>query len=273
MNFARTMNKNNWRIITTVIFATIAIPLKVQAENINHLSQLLNTKQCENCDLSNAGLVMTNLTGANLTGANLMGANLSRANLTGANLAGANLMGASLYGANLTGANLTGANLTSADFRNTYLVNANFQNTNLGSAYIQGAVGIPETAGEAEQFYAWALQEDKEGNYPAAMKHYNQAIELNPELAPAYLGRAIIKSRYGKVDNAIEDGEKAQELFLAQNNEEGYTLSARFIQLAQARSEFEANGDDEQGNPKFVEIVNGIATIAPMLLRFFIPTF
>ncbi len=251
-------------ILITAILANLAIPTGISAENINHLSQLLNTKNCENCDLTNAGLVMANLTGANLAGANLVGANLSRANLTGANLSGANLSGASLYGANLSGANLSGANLTGADFRNTYLVNANFQNTNLGSAYVQGAIGMPETAAQAEQFYLWALQEDKKGNYPTAIKYYTQAIELDPDLAPAYLGRAIIKSRYGNISTAIEDGEKAQELFESQENAEGYALSTRFIQLAQARSEFEAKNGN-QGNPQFVQIVN---TIAPMLFKF-----
>lgn len=251
-------------ILITAILANLAIPTRISAENINHLSQLLNTKKCENCDLTNAGLVMANLTGANLAGANLVGANLSRANLTGANLTGANLSGASLYGANLSGANLSGANLTGADFRNTYLVNANFQNTNLSSAYVQGAIGMPETAAQAEQFYLWALQEDKKGNYPTAIKYYTQAIELDPDLAPAYLGRAIIKSRYGNINTAIEDGEKAQELFESQENAEGYALSTRFIQLAQARSEFEAKNGN-QGNPQFVQIVN---TIAPMLFKF-----
>jgi uncharacterized protein YjbI with pentapeptide repeats len=257
------------KIIIATLLTSLAFPNRVAAENINHLSQLLNTKNCENCDLSNAGLVMTNLTGANLTGANLVGANLSRANLTGANLSGANLSGASLYGANLSGANLSGANLNNTDLRNTYLVNAVFQNSNLASAYVQGAVGIPATAAEAEQFYLWALQEDKKGNYPTAIKYYTQAIELDPELAPAYLGRAIIKSRYGKTDKAIEDGEKAQALFETQNNPEGYALSTRFIQLAQARGDFEAK-NGEQGNPQFVQIVN---TIAPMLFKFFLPSF
>jgi tetratricopeptide (TPR) repeat protein len=115
----------------------------------------------------------------------------------------------------------------------------------------------------------WALQEDKKGNYPAAIKYYTQALEINPELAPAYLGRAIIKSRYGSTENAIADGEKAKELFETQNNAEGYALSTRFIQLAQARSDVEEN-NGEEGNPQFVQIVN---TVAPLLFKFFMPSF
>ena len=53
------------------------------AENIQHTQQLLATRQCPNCDLSGAGLVLANLTGANLKGADLSRANLSRANLSG----------------------------------------------------------------------------------------------------------------------------------------------------------------------------------------------
>jgi hypothetical protein len=68
---------------------------------------------------------------------------------------------------------------------------------------------------------------------------------------------------------AIEDAEKAQQLFEAQNNPEGYALSTRFVQLAQARSDYEAN-DGEQGNPQFVQIVN---SVAPLLFKLFVPYF
>jgi uncharacterized protein YjbI with pentapeptide repeats len=236
------------------------------AENLSDLSKLLNTNQCLDCDLSNAGLVMTNLAGAKLMGANLAGANLSRANLSGVDLTGANLMGASLYGANLTGANLMGANLNSTDLRNAYVVNANFTGADLKTAYVQGAVGIPENAADAGQFYLWGLEEDQKGNYKAAFSHYNQAINLDPEFAPAYLAKAVISSRMGKTVKAIEDGEKAGELFASQENKEGAQLSARFVEIVKVRAEMEDS--ENQGSPQFVQIVN---SIAPLLLRFILP--
>ena len=99
------------------------------------LDKLLETKECQECDLSGANLEGARLEGANLTGANLKGANLrgvrlllsmdadaslspSRfapfSDLTKVNLTGANLTEARLDGANLTGASLKEANLTDA---------------------------------------------------------------------------------------------------------------------------------------------------------------
>lgn len=236
-------------------------------ENLNHLSQLLSTKKCIDCDLTNTGLVMSNLAGADLTGANLAGANLSNANLRGANLSNANLTGASLNGANLTGANLTNAILNTTDLRNAYVVNANFFNVDLTTSYIQGAIGIPENAADAEQFYTWALVEDQKGNYQAALKYYNQVIELEPEFAPAYLGRAVIYSRLGNTPKAIQDGEIAEELFESQENQESLQLASNFVQFIKMREGIE-NEDENQGSPQFVQIVN---TIGPLLLKFVLP--
>ncbi|MDC0840399.1 pentapeptide repeat-containing protein, partial [Limnoraphis robusta] len=78
-------------ILTMITLSIAILPMApVQASNLQEIRQLLSTKECPNCNLTNAGLVLADLSGANLSGANLTGANLSRANLTGANLTGAN---------------------------------------------------------------------------------------------------------------------------------------------------------------------------------------
>ncbi len=249
---------------------SLVFPSYTKAENIEHLNQVLQTKDCENCDLSHAGLVMINLKSANLRGANLVGANLSRADLTGADLSGANLTNTSLFGANLTGANLTGAIFNNTDLRNSYLSNVIITNTDLSKAYVEGAIGMPNNIASAEQFYLWAMQEDKEGNYTQALTYYNQAIELEPKLAPAYLARGIIKSRYGQVENAVSDAQTAQNLFETQNNSDGYLLSTRFIQMVEAREDYENNKDSKgnQGSPGFVQAVS---SIVPFIFQLFSP--
>ena len=68
------------------------------------VKQLLETKVCQGCDLTDAAMAgwslqKADLNGSNLANANLYGANLSQANLTGANLAGADLSAANLLGA------------------------------------------------------------------------------------------------------------------------------------------------------------------------------
>ena len=60
------------------------------------IQQLLETKQCEGCNLS----------GANLSSYNLIGANLSNANLSNADMFGANLSNVNISNANLSGARM-----------------------------------------------------------------------------------------------------------------------------------------------------------------------
>ncbi|MDP8933666.1 MAG: pentapeptide repeat-containing protein [Cyanobacteriota bacterium] len=73
----------------------------------NQVKELLQTKQCPECNFSNA-----NLKGLDLQGVNLQGANLEGANLSGAKLANANLKNAKLNRSNLTGADLGCADIT-----------------------------------------------------------------------------------------------------------------------------------------------------------------
>jgi len=91
-----------------ILFLFIAIALgaigTAIAANADQVQQLLSTKKCSLCDLSDA-----QLGGKPLAGADLSGANLSNAVLYGTDLRGANLAGAVLNGANLKAANLTGA--------------------------------------------------------------------------------------------------------------------------------------------------------------------
>jgi uncharacterized protein YjbI with pentapeptide repeats len=56
-------------VITGTLFNSSA-----QAYKQSDVDKLLSTKQCPNCDLSEANLIGANLSGANLSGANLSGA-------------------------------------------------------------------------------------------------------------------------------------------------------------------------------------------------------
>lgn len=215
---------------TAALLSATSLCTVANAENLQHTQQLLSTKQCPQCELSNAGLVLADLTGANLSGADLTRANLSRANLTGANLSRANLTGASLNGANLTGANLSGANLGATDLRDAILFSANLVGTNLTHAYVQGAIGIPEQAATPEEFYAWGMAEADRGNYKAAIAKYNQALTLKPEFAAAFLARGIALYKLGNEAGATVDAKNAGALFSAQGSTAGYQASQNFLQ-------------------------------------------
>ena len=66
-----------------------------------------------------------------------------------------------------------------------------------------------ENAGEyVDQGIAW----DMKNEFDKAIKAYNKAIELKPDLAGAYLNRGISWRKKGACDRAIEDFDKAVEL-------------------------------------------------------------
>ncbi|MBE9047355.1 pentapeptide repeat-containing protein [Pleurocapsales cyanobacterium LEGE 10410] len=89
--------------------------------NPNHYQQLIETKNCIDCELNGINADLSNL---DLTGADLGGAELAGANLSGTKLTNANLEEADLQRANLSGANLQGAIIFRADLRKANLLGA-----------------------------------------------------------------------------------------------------------------------------------------------------
>ncbi len=240
---------------------SLMVPFPSLAENLEHTQQLLATKQCPNCDLSGAGLVLADLTGANLQGANLTRANLSRANLTGADLRGANLAGTSLHGANLTGANLTGANLAGTDLREAYLSGAILTETPINNAQLLGVKGLPANIGSAVDFYRLGIQEAKAGNYVDAIGYYDQAISLEPRLAAAFFARSMAKADLGDLQGAFADAKAAQELYGRLSSPEGVQVSTELVQVLEAR----LNPEENQPRGGFLGVIE---SAAPLLLRF-----
>ncbi|MEN9567726.1 MAG: hypothetical protein RLZZ69_2922 [Cyanobacteriota bacterium] len=247
-----------------ITLSTIAVP--AQAENLSDLNQLLGTKKCSQCDLSNAGLVQADLIGSDLTQANLVGANFSQANLKGADLRGANLEGTSLYGANLTGANLTGANLTGTDLRNAYIENANLEGVNLDSAHVDGIKGLTATAASAEQFHRWGVREAENGNYQGAIANYQKAIKLDPELAPAYLGLAIIQYNFDYRSAAQKNTQTAIALFRKQKHELGLQTATNFQQKMNQVQEAENHVAKQKGGHG--QIGKFMGSVGSLLLQF-----
>ena len=104
--------------------------------------QLLQTRNCPECQLADVDLVHAQLQDADLAGAKLQRANLSQARLDGANLRGADLSFTSLNGASLRGANLQGSTLLGTDLRDVDLTGASLDLDALESAHWSGAVGL-----------------------------------------------------------------------------------------------------------------------------------
>lgn len=112
-----------------IAFATLLplLPLlNVETAIADPVSQLLETRACPECELSNANLIGAKLNGANISLAKMRSANFQNANLMGANLIGAYLKDANFQDANLRWANFTNADLENVDFRGADLRGAKF---------------------------------------------------------------------------------------------------------------------------------------------------
>jgi tetratricopeptide (TPR) repeat protein len=253
-------------ILTTAVFlTTVSITTIAQAANSEHLKQLLATKNCQNCDLSGAGLVMADLQGADLSGANFAGANLSRANLTGADLRGANLSGASLFGANLNYAKLSGATIVGTDLRNAYLYGIELTDVTVNGANLQGASGIPSQIATPEEFYALGVAAAEKGNKQQAIDYFNQAITIKPDYAGAFLARGVARYQLFDREGAFQDAQTAEKLFKTQNNQNGFQTAQAFIlELKTLPGETKINA----GKPSFFDFVSGLASVLLQFLPF-----
>ncbi|MFM6202266.1 MAG: tetratricopeptide repeat protein, partial [Dolichospermum sp.] len=63
----------------------------------------------------------------------------------------------------------------------------------------------------------------------AAISDYNQAIQINPNYAQAYGNRGLAKSALGDKQGAIEDLQKAAQLFKAQNKTADYERAMNLL--------------------------------------------
>ena len=251
------------RLLLWTALAIVATNLGsvARAENLDHIRQLLSTKQCQRCDLQNASLVMANLQSASLTNANLQQANLSRVNLAGADLRNAKLAGSSLSGANLGGADLTGADLRNTDLRGTVFTGAILTGTLLDGATLQAAIDLPSTIGTAEQYYQWATDSTRQKRYDIAIDQFSQSLLRNPVHAPSYFGRGIAKFETGDRKAAIADMGQANELFKTQGDKAGLESTDRI--LLEMKKPVEAN-EGRGGNglgTSMINIVGGLLKI------------
>lgn len=249
-------------VLTSVLALSTMTPAR--ADNLEHTQKLLSSRECAGCDLTNAGLIYAKLSNANLVRADLSGANLSWANLQGADLRGANLTGASLHGANLVGAKLDGAILRGTDLRNAYLNGITYEGAVIEGSYLQGAVGLPTSAGSAADFFAWAIQDAKLGNHVGAVQNFSQALDRNPKLAQAYLGRSVSRAHTSDREGAIGDAEKAEQLFTQQ----GDAQSAKFAQAFVKQLKAPPPSEPKNGNGIGTALLSVLGTVLQFLTLF-----
>lgn len=245
-------------------------PIAVGAENPEDLQRLLTTRQCERCDLQEAGLVLSRLSSARLAGSNLLRANLSGADLSGADLRQADLRGASLQRANLTGANLTGARLDGADLREAWLAGAIVTPQQLALTYLQGAQGLDVAALPFERYQAWGIEAIQAGRFERAISYFDLALQRNPKSAPTYLSRAIAYQGLGRSEQAIADAQAAEQLYKSQQNLEGEKRSQELRNTIVASKEQAggSNGGNGGGSAALAVLAGIVQGVLPFLLGF-----
>ncbi|MBD2021323.1 pentapeptide repeat-containing protein [Leptolyngbya sp. FACHB-36] len=249
-----------------IVLLTVGISLPAGAENLEHVQQLLSSKQCPQCDLSNAGLVFAQLENATLSGANLTRANLSRADLRGADLRGANLTGASLFGANLIGARLDGAILQETDLRASYLEGVTMDGAVSEGMQLQGAIGLPTTIGQAEDFYRWAMSDVQQKRFSPAIENFTQAIARKPDFAPAYLGRSVARVESGDRSGALKDAQQAETLFKTQGNTTALQAAQEYTQALQKANE-QVTAPEKKSRPSIGQaLLNLVGGVVQLLL-------
>jgi tetratricopeptide (TPR) repeat protein len=70
------------------------------------------------------------------------------------------------------------------------------------------ALGLDEALAEAHNNLAFSLRMQGTHNFERALKHYNRALELKPDLARAYMYRGVLFTQMGDLSRARADQAK-----------------------------------------------------------------
>jgi tetratricopeptide (TPR) repeat protein len=76
----------------------------------------------------------------------------------------------------------------------------------------EAALAENEQFAEAHNNLAFSLRKQGASNHDKALAHYDRAIELDPELAEAYMYRGVLHSLMGNEEKALADHARLLEL-------------------------------------------------------------
>ena len=205
-------------LMFTLVAGCFGINSTAIAADQQDLIQLLESRQCQACQLSSVDLTHADLRDADLQRARLQRANLSQARLDGADLNGSDLSFTSFQGASLRGADLRNSRLIGTDLRRADLTGAFLDQNALDQSHWNGAKGIKKGARSHAGLHNAGVEAALAGRWPMAEQLFNAAIEANPDEPLSWVARGLSRGEQGKDDLASRDLAYAGELFAKQGD-------------------------------------------------------
>ena len=259
-------------LMFALVAGCLGIGSTATAADQQDLIQLLESRQCRACQLSDVDLAHADLRDADLQQAGLQRANLSQARLDGADLNGSDLSFTSFQGASLRGADLRNSRLMGTDLRHADLTGAFLDQNALDQSHSNGAKGIKKGARSHAGLHNAGVEAALAGRWPAAEQLFNSAIEANPDEPLSWVARGLSRGEQGKDDLASRDLAYAGELFA----EQGETIKADQLKEASRRVyDSPKNAATPSGNGVGSALVGGalstVQALAPIALKALIP--
>tara|TARA_B100000674_G_C37873366_1_gene930691 strand:+ start:625 stop:1410 length:786 start_codon:yes stop_codon:yes gene_type:complete len=255
-----------------LIAGCLGITSTATAADQQDLMQLLDSRQCRACQLSDVDLTHVDLRDADLQGAHLQRANLSQARLDGADLSGSDLSFTSFQGASLRGADLRNSRLMGTDLRRTDLTGALLDQNALDQSHWIGARGVSQGARSHAGLHNAGVDAAQEERWPMAEQLFSAAIAANPEEPLSWVARGLSRGEQGKDDLASRDLAHAGQLFADQGD------IAKAEQLKEASEhvyEISNKPDTPSGNGIGSSLLSGAISaaqaLAPIALKALMP--
>ena len=237
------------------------------------LLQLLQERQCPQCQLADADLVHADLRDADLSEAKLMRANLSQALLEGADLRGADLSFANMRGASLRGADLKGSKLYGTDLRDADLSGAQLSPQALNEAHWIGAKGISQGSSSHAALHNAGVEAFQSGHWSEAEQLFGNAISNSPKEPLSWVARGISRNEQAKDELSAADFRYAASLYEEQGNREWAEQLEKAADAVRVRR-FEdkiVNEGAGVGIQLLEGAITGLRMIAPIAAKALIP--
>ena len=84
-----------------------------------------------------------------------------------------------------------------------------------------------------QEFFTRGVNKSRQGDHKGAISDFNQSLQLNPNDADAYGNRCVSHYKVGDKQRAIEDCQKAAELYLEQGKTKNYQYAMKVLEKLQ----------------------------------------